>query len=181
MPEPVRLQHEIERGVTYESYAAQLDIKDVFYCPLKKHRGLEGWFMEHLRLAAGLTEGLPISFEARQISFSKAVPNRINAFHIHNKDIQDELWCVVEGALLVWLIDCRDGSPTLNRKYKCVLSGEQPGMLYIPSGVAHGYKAGPEGALLVYAMNSQFNPADPNEGRLPWNHFGAHLWEEDRG
>ena len=54
-------------------------------------------------------------------------------------------------------------------------------MLHIPTGVAHGYKAGPDGALLAYAMNSQFNIDDPNEGRLPWDHFGAELWEEDRG
>jgi dTDP-4-dehydrorhamnose 3,5-epimerase len=30
-------------------------------------------------------------------------------------------------------------------------------------------------------MNGQFDPADPNEGRLPWDHFGAELWEPDRG
>jgi dTDP-4-dehydrorhamnose 3,5-epimerase len=54
-------------------------------------------------------------------------------------------------------------------------------MLHIPSGVAHGYQAGTEGALLVYAMNSQFSLQDSNEGRLPWDYFGSELWEEDRG
>jgi dTDP-4-dehydrorhamnose 3,5-epimerase len=54
-------------------------------------------------------------------------------------------------------------------------------MLLIPSGVAHGYMTGPQGALLVYAMNSQFNLCEPNEGRLPWDYFGRDLWDEDRG
>ena len=137
--------------------------------------------MEYLRLTEGRAEGLDVPFEVRQVSFSWAVPGRINAFHVHPKEVQDEVWCVVAGTLLVWLVDVRAGSPTAGHKRAYVLSGEAPGLLYIPSGVAHGYKAGPEGALLVYAMNNQFNPKDPNEGRLPWDAFGAELWEEDRG
>ena len=72
-------------------------------------------------------------------------------------------------------------SSTEGIKHRYVLNGEEPGLLLIPRGVAHGYKAGPEGALLVYAMNSQFNLRDPNEGRLPWDYFGRDLWEDDRG
>jgi dTDP-4-dehydrorhamnose 3,5-epimerase len=125
--------------------------------------------------------GLPTPFDLRQISFSMATPGRVNAFHIHPKVVQDELWCVVQGTMKVWLVDLRDGSPTKENRRCVVLSGEQPVILHIPSGVAHGYKAGPAGALLVYAMNSQFNLDDPNEGRLPWDNFGPELWEEDRG
>ena len=177
----VPLDPKAKEALTFQTYDAQPEIVGVFYTPLKKHRALEGWFMEHLRLTEGKVEGLDIPFEVRQVSFSRTVPGRINAFHVHPKEIQDELWCVVEGTLLVWLVDLREGSPTRGVRRRYVLSGEEPGLLYIPSGVAHGYKAGPEGALLVYAMNNQFNPQDPNEGRLPWDFFGADLWEEDRG
>ena len=62
-----------------------------------------------------------------------------------------------------------------------MLSGEQPALLHIPAGVAHGYRAGSDGALLAYALNRQFDADDPNEGRLPWDHFGRELWEDDRG
>jgi dTDP-4-dehydrorhamnose 3,5-epimerase len=177
----IRLSPDVTPKVTFQNYDPQPQIEGAFYHALKKHRALEGWFMEHLRLTTGQVEGLPVPFEARQLSLSHAVPSRINAFHIHPKEIQDELWCVVEGILMVWLVDCREGSTTEGLKRRYVLSGEEPGMLLIPSGVAHGYKAGPQGALLVYAMNSQFNIRDPNEGRLPWDHFGRDLWEEDRG
>lgn len=177
----VRLSNEIEQKVTFQSYAPQPQIDGVLYKPLKKHRALEGWFMEYLRLSDGRIEGLPFDFVVRQISFSRAVPHRINAFHLHPKEIQDEVWCVVEGTLMVWLVDCRAGSPTEGVRQRFILSGEEPALLHIPSGVAHGYKAGPEGALLVYVMNNQFNPSDPNEGRLPWDHFGPELWEDDRG
>lgn len=137
--------------------------------------------MEYLRLGGGQVEGLAATFEARQISVSWAVPGRINAFHIHPKRPQDEVWCVLEGSLLVWLVDLREGSPTKGHRRSFLLSGEAPALLYIPTGVAHGYRAGHQGALLLYAMNDQFNPADPNEGRLPWDFFGADLWADDRG
>jgi dTDP-4-dehydrorhamnose 3,5-epimerase len=95
--------------------------------------------------------------------------------------VQDELWCVVAGTMMVHLVDLREGSPTLNARARWVLSGEEPALLHIPAGVAHGYKAGPDGAMLLYAANSQFDPDDPNEGRLPPDYFGKELWEADRG
>ena len=137
--------------------------------------------MEYLRLDAGTAQAPVEGFDVRQISLSRAVAGRVNAFHLHPKRAQDELWCVLQGSLLVWLVDARADSPTRGNRRKVVLTGETPELLHIPSGVAHGYRAGPEGGLLLYAMNSQFDPADPNEGRLPWDYFGAELWEEDRG
>ena len=177
----IRLTPQHAKAVTFQDYSPQPKIEGVFTVPLTKHRDLEGSFMEYLRLGGGVADGLPVKFEVRQISFAEATPGRINAFHLHPKKIQDELWCVVAGEMLVWLVDLREGSPTAGAKRRQILSGEQPVMLHIPSGVAHGYLAGCDGALLAYAMNSQFDPADPNEGRLPWDHFGEDLWEEDCG
>ena len=177
----VKLDPQYARALSFQDYSPQRCIEGVFAVALKKHRALEGFFMEYLRLTGGKVETGDIDFEVRQISFAWAIPDRINAFHVHCKEVQDEFWTVVAGEMLVWLVDLRAGSPTLGVKWRCLLGAEEPVLLHIPAGVAHGYKAGPAGALLVYAMNSQFNPADPNEGRLPWDHFGAELWEADRG
>lgn len=176
---------ELDQGtasaLTFQSYGPQPSIEGVSLVPLRKHLALEGSFMEYIRVTDGSVEAVQPDFDPRQISFARAVPGRINAFHIHPKKTQDELWCVVDGALMVWLVDVRAGSPTLGARRSYVLSGEAPGLLYIPTGVAHGYKSGPDGALLVYAMNAQFDASDPNEGRLPWDYFGSELWEDDRG
>lgn len=175
------LDAHISATITTQSYNTQNLIEGVQYLPLKKHRSLEGSFMEHIRLTNGKISDFPVEFDVRQISVSQAEPLRINAFHIHHKDMQNELWCVLHGSLLVWLVDVRADSSTTNVKWKTLLTGEEPGLLYIPTGVAHGYKAGKEGATLLYAMSNQFNPSDPNEGRLPWDYFGQELWEEERG
>jgi len=177
----VPLEPGAAKALTFQEYGPAPEVEGVFLHQLRKHRSLEGWFMEQFRLTGGKVQGLPIDFEVRQVSIAHAVPGRINAFHLHPRAVQDELWCVVRGSLLIWLVDVRAASPSKGAQRPIVLSAEQPALLHIPSGVAHGYRAGPEGALLVYAMNAQFDPDHPNEGRLPWDHFGAGLWESDRG
>ncbi len=179
----IDLEERYKADLTFQDYSAPKNIEGVFTITLKKHLALEGWFMELIRITDGIIERLPeeIKFEPRQISLSYAVPHRINAFHVHPRKIQDELWCVLKGRLKVWLVDIRKGSPTLGIKRDFILDESIPTLLYIPSGVAHGYKAGHKGALFMYIMNSQFNPENPNEGRLPWDYFGKDLWEEDLG
>lgn len=177
----IKLASEYYPSLVFEEYPIASLIEDVWTHALKKNRSENGAFMEYLRINDGNIDGLPSQLQARQISVSWAAPNRINAFHIHVKEEQNEIWCVLEGQLVIWLVDCREGSPTLGHKRKLVLSGEQPIMIYIPSGVAHGYQAGHKGATLLYTMDAQFNISDPNEGRLPWDYFGSDLWQEDRG
>lgn len=181
MAMPVKLTPEIAEHLSYQRYETPAEIQGVILHPLRKHRALAGWFLEVARLQGGLVEGLSAPFALEQLSVARAEPGRLNAFHLHPKRLQDELWCVLHGTLLVWLIDLREDSSTCHTRRAIVLSGEAPALLLIPSGVAHGYQAGTEGALLLYASNSQFDPHDPNEGRLPWDHFGTELWAEDRG
>lgn len=169
----------VAEALTFQSYAPGPSIPGVQVVRLKKFRSLEGSFMEHLRLADGVVEGLEPPFQVRQLSVSRAAPGRLNAFHLHPKRPQEELWCVLEGDLKVWLVDVRAGNP--GQRVSVHLSGEEPVLLRIPAGVAHGYRAGAEGALLLYAASDAFDLADPNEGRLPWDHFGAELWADDRG
>jgi dTDP-4-dehydrorhamnose 3,5-epimerase len=177
----IKLVPEAQAKLEFESYPPAPQIEGVWLNPLRKNRSENGWFMEYARLVAGTVQNVPSALEIKQISVSNAEPNRINAFHIHTKLEQNEIWTVIQGQLMIWLVDLRDGSRTAGVKRKVILGGEQPMQLYIPSGVAHGYKAGLEGATLLYAMDQQFNLADPNEGRLPWDLFGPELWLENRG
>lgn len=181
MSHRIELAPEYVSVLEFERYPAAPQIEGVWVHVLKKNRSENGAFMEYGRLGEDGMQGLPGPLVPRQISVSWAAPGRINAFHIHVKEEQNEIWCVISGQLTVWLVDCRAGSSTLGTKRKLVLSGEQPTMVHIPSGVAHGYQAGEAGATLLYTMDAQFNMTDPNEGRIPWNYFGEGLWAEDRG
>lgn len=179
----VALSESVERALSFQAYEQGPLIEGVRNTKLRKHRSENGWFTELLKLdMGGAVEGTSSpGMSVRQVSCSYAEPGRINAFHIHPLKIQDELWTVLSGTLLVWLIDCRSGSGSEGVKRSIVLSGEEPSQLLIPAGVAHGYRAGSRGATLLYVMNQQFDPERPNEGRLPWDFFGSELWEDDRG
>ncbi len=177
----IKLDASPTQALTFETYPAAPQIDGVWVHALKKNRSENGAFMEYLRLDEAGVQHLPGNLTPRQISVSWAAAGRINAFHIHVKQEQNEIWCVLGGQLTIWLVDCRADSPTLNIKRKLVFSGEQPMLVHIPSGVAHGYQAGNAGATLIYTMDAQFNMDDPNEGRLPWDFFGPELWAEDMG
>ena len=177
----IELLPEFEKVLTFQDYPPTPEIEGVWVQPLRKNRAENGWFMEFLRANEGRVQNVPTPLEVRQISISRAEPGRINAFHIHTKLEQNEIWTVIEGQLMVWLVDCRKGSRTAGVKRKLIMSGEQPVQVCIPAGVAHGYKAGFEGATLMYIMDQQFNLENPNEGRLAWDQFGLQLWLEDRG
>ncbi len=170
-----------QRALTFQDYPAAQTLEGVWTNALKKRRSDNGFFMEVARFTEGNVDTLPVPFELRQLSVSRAEPGRVNAFHIHPNEPQNELWTVLEGQLKVWLIDLRAGSATEGHRRALILTGEEPVQLHIPAGVAHGYQAGPAGALLLYGMDQQFNLEKPNEGRLPWDFFGAELWAEDRG
>jgi dTDP-4-dehydrorhamnose 3,5-epimerase len=179
----VALEDDVRRSLSFQSYARGESIDGVWLRQLRKHHGENGWFVELYRMGDAGIEGLPQEerFPLRQTSVSYAEPGRINAFHIHPVVAQDELWTVVQGQLLVWLVDCRAESATAGLRQRIVLTGEAPAVLHIPAGVAHGYRSGASGALLIYGMNQQFDANRPNEGRLAWDFFGAELWAEDRG
>lgn len=177
----VPLAPEFANHLSFQAYPPATEIAGVWVHPLRKFRSENGAFMEYLRMGEEGIEGMPGKLTPRQISVSWAAPGRINAFHIHVREVQNEIWTVLQGTLQVWLVDMRAQSPTLGAMRKVILSGEQPSVVHIPAGVAHGYRAGHEGALLLYTMDAQFNLKHPNEGRLPWDLLGADIWEEDRG
>jgi len=176
---PIELTPEALAKLSFQSYDPAPSIDGVALTPLRRHDALQGSFMELARLDAGRVAGA--DFSARQISLATAAPGRINSFHLHPREEQNELWTVIAGSLRVWLVDVRVASPTANARREVLLTGRNPQRLFIPWGVAHGYQAGPEGATLLYMADAQFNAEAPNEGRLPWDAFGGDLWDEDRG
>jgi dTDP-4-dehydrorhamnose 3,5-epimerase len=103
-----------------------------------------------------------------QASWSMSYPGVIKAFHYHDK--QDDLWFFPSGNAQVVLYDLRKDSPTMGETDVYYMGEENPILLLIPKGVAHGYRVlGQKPATIIYFTTESYNPDNPDEKRIPWN------------
>lgn len=100
-----------------------------------------------------------------QASITKTYPGVIKAFHWHKK--QDDIWFCVSGNIQVVLYDRRPRSKTKDETQIFYLGDDNPKIVFIPKGVAHGYRVlGEKSAVLVYFTTQSYNPASPDEERI---------------
>ncbi len=119
-----------------------------------------GYLMEVLRA----DEGLLAKFG--QTTFTVAHPGTIKAFHWHKK--QDDLWFIAQGRAVIVLYDLRDESSTHGETQTILADENNPQLVVIPKGVAHGYKAlGEKPVLLFYHTTEPYNATAPDEERIP--------------
>ncbi len=106
--------------------------------------------------------------EIRQTSYTETFPGIIKAFHYHEK--QEDIWFVVSGMAQVVLHDLRENSCT-KRETQVIYAGEDnPVLIYIPIGVAHGYRVlGNKKVGLFYHTTESYNAEDPDEKRIPFD------------
>lgn len=137
-------------------------IKGVVVKKLVRHLDNRGFFMEILR------DDDCILKRFGQVSMSKSYPGVIKAFHYHEN--QDDIWFFPVGNAEVVLYDRREGSMTKGETNIFYLGEDNPEIVLIPAGVAHGYRVlGNKPAYIVYFTTNSYNPEEPDEKRIPWN------------
>jgi dTDP-4-dehydrorhamnose 3,5-epimerase len=110
----------------------------------------------------------PFFAAVKQTTYTEAFPGVIKAFHWHKR--QKDIWFVSSGMAQVVLYDLRDGSPTAGETQVLYMGIRNPTVLCIPEFVAHGYRVlGHEPAGLFYHTTEVYNPADPDELRIPYD------------
>ena len=103
-----------------------------------------------------------------QIYYSVNYPGVIRAWHYHKK--QKDNWAVVKGMVKAVMYDGREDSPTYGEVQEVFLGEQRPLLLKIPIGVMHGYKTiGTEPSILLNLPTEPYEPAEPDEYRLPYD------------
>lgn len=171
-----------KKAYSVQRYEGRPPIDGTALVDLRRFHDDGGAMTELARLADGAHRDLP-GFTVRQVNFSEMEPGVIKAFHLHMR--QTDVWFIPPGSkMLVVLGDCRDGSPTRGNVQRLVLGDGTSKLLRIPPGVAHGVRnLGAARGQIIYFVDVNFDP-DParcDEGRLPWDHFGADVWEIVKG
>lgn len=137
-------------------------IRDVIVKKLIRHPDDRGFFMEILRDDEELLKRFG------QASMSKSYPGVIKAFHYHER--QDDIWFFPMGNAQVVLFDLREESPTKGETNVFYLGEDNPQIVVIPTGVAHGYRVlGNEPACIVYFTTESYDPKNPDEKRISWD------------
>ena len=126
------------------------------------HSDDRGWLVEVVR------DDEPVFKEVRQTTYTIAYPGVIKAFHWHRR--QWDVWFFPSGNVQIVLHDLRDGSPSRGVTQVLYAGVKNPLVLAIPPEVAHGYRVlGNEPAALFYHTTEHYDPADPDELRMPFD------------
>ena len=137
-------------------------IHDVVIKKLITHSDDRGYFREVVR------EDDQLLRHFGQSSITKTYPGVIKAFHWHNN--QDDVWYVVDGMARVVLYDRRPGSPTAGVTQVVYAGEDNPVVILIPIGVAHGYQVlGNKPVVLFYHVTQAYDPKQPDELRIPFD------------
>jgi dTDP-4-dehydrorhamnose 3,5-epimerase len=182
MAQPFQLDDAAREKYALQDYEPKRSIEGLEIVPLKRFNDDGGSMTELARLDDGMLQALK-GFKALQVNYSVMEPLAVKAFHMHKR--QTDVWFVPPSdKLLLVVADARKGSPTEGLVQRIVLGDGNSRLVRIPPGVAHGAKnlrpAAP--SVIIYFVDVQFSTDEHcDEGRLPWDHFGAHVWEVERG
>ena len=121
---------------------------------LLRHPDDRGFFQEILRDDDGLLERFG------QASMSKTYPGVIKAFHYH--EYQDDLWFFPVGNAQVVLYDLREDSSTYKETDVFYMGEDNPILVLIPKGVAHGYRVlGDTEVVIIYFTTLSYDRRIP--------------------
>jgi dTDP-4-dehydrorhamnose 3,5-epimerase len=135
-----------------------------------------GFFFESYNQRIMADAGIAEQFV--QDNHSCSARNVLRGLHYQVKHPQGKLVRVAEGEILDVAVDLRRSSPSFGRWEAVRLSGENKRMLWIPVGLAHGFRVLSEKAHVLYKATDFYSPE--HERTLAWNDPQLKIdWELD--
>lgn len=117
-----------------------------------------GWFLEEYQDARFQEHGLPTRF--RQDNRSRSTQGVLRGLHYQLQRPQGKLISCVYGAVYDVAVDIRRGSPTFGRWVGVELDADEPRLLWVPPGFAHGFCVLSALAYVSYKCTDVYVPAD---------------------
>jgi dTDP-4-dehydrorhamnose 3,5-epimerase/CDP-3, 6-dideoxy-D-glycero-D-glycero-4-hexulose-5-epimerase len=140
----------------------------VWYVKLEKFEDVRGSFIK--TYTPNLYHRYLREFEIREEFYTVSKKNVIRGMHFQlpPDDHEKVVFCSAGSARDV-MLDLRPGKG-YGKFVDIHLSGEEPGLLFMPKGIAHGYRALEDNTNMVYKTSSEYAP-ESDTGIL-WNSFG---------
>ena len=124
-----------------------------------------GYFLESYNEREMAEAGIRQRFVQDNHSYS--VRNVVRGLHYQVRYPQGKLVRVVVGEILDVAVDLRLSSSTFGKWHAVTLSGQDPRMLWVPPGFAHGFRVLSEGAHVLYKATDFYHPE--HERTILWN------------
>jgi len=130
---------------------------------------VRGKFVKVFHEQAFVAQGLETSFAEEYYSVSSRNVIRGMHFQLPPMDHVKMVYCVA-GEVMDAVIDLRVDSPTYGQYALFELSVAKANSIYIPKGMAHGFCALSEQAIMVYKVSTIYSPV--HDAGVLWNSVG---------
>ena len=140
-------------------------LPDVAIVEPRVFRDARGWFFESWNRRTLAGAGLDVDFV--QDNHSRSIRGVLRGLHYQVEHAQGKLVRVVVGEVFDVAVDLRERSPTFGRHVALRLSADDPRMLWVPPGFAHGFVVLSEVAEFLYKTTDYWYPE--HERTLLWN------------
>ena len=140
-------------------------LEGVFVLEPKVFGDARGFFLESYNQREMTGLGIPEGFVQDNHSYSTC--NVVRGLHYQIRHAQGKLVRAVVGEILDVVVDLRKSSRTFGEWSAVPLSADNKRMLWIPPGLAHGFRVVSEGAHVLYKATDYYEPA--SERTLAWN------------
>jgi dTDP-4-dehydrorhamnose 3,5-epimerase len=147
----------------------ELPINGCFRLQPRVFQDARGRFVKPLVVSQLQAHGLRTDFVEQYHSTS--APGVIRGMHFQTPPHEHAklVYCAA-GAVTDVLLDLRKSSPTFGQAISLPLTAESGHAVYIAAGVAHGFVATQEPALMVYNVTSEYAPH--HDCGVRWDSFG---------
>jgi dTDP-4-dehydrorhamnose 3,5-epimerase len=143
-------------------------LKGVLRFQLNRLADIRGLFVKTYSRSVFTAAGAEFDFREEYYSVSGKDVIRGMHFQIPPHDHEKIVYCAM-GAVEDVLLDLRAGRG-FGKTYSLVLSASEPALLFIPRGIAHGFKSLTDDSLMIYKTSTEYAPE--HDRGIRWDGFG---------
>lgn len=100
-----------------------------------------------------------LDVELREIYYSTSQKGVIRGMHFQLPPHEhDKIVHVIKGSVMDVLVDLRKTSLHFKKVLEIHLTGDQPKSIFIPRGIAHGFKCLEDDTVMLYQVTSGYHP-----------------------
>jgi dTDP-4-dehydrorhamnose 3,5-epimerase len=145
---------------------ARAEIPEVFVIKPRVIRDGRGFLMEGYKRSDFAAQGITENFV--QCNHSRSSRGILRGLHYQkHPKAQGKLVRALYGEVFDVAVDLRRGAPTYGKWLGMTLSPDNPRMIYIPPGFAHGFCVLSEEAEVLYMSTEEYAPS--HEAGVIWN------------